>query len=143
MLFVFFFKQKTAYEMRISGWSSDVCSSDLATGGSASLSVTDGGLVQTASLLVSANGAGGIGSDGIGAGTGGSASIDVIGTGSTVQAMSVNVQATGTGASLSAASGGDGAGGTAAITVQDGAALNASNFVGVDARSEEHTSELP
>src|SRR3546814_6432571 len=30
----FFFKQKTAYEMRISDWSSDVCSSDLApTGG--------------------------------------------------------------------------------------------------------------
>src|SRR3546814_1213239 len=28
---VFFFKQKTAYEMRISDWSSDVCSSDLAT----------------------------------------------------------------------------------------------------------------
>src|SRR3546814_5773167 len=27
--FVFFFKQKTAYEMRISDWSSDVCSSDL------------------------------------------------------------------------------------------------------------------
>src|SRR3546814_6069435 len=25
----FFFKQKTAYEMRISDWSSDVCSSDL------------------------------------------------------------------------------------------------------------------
>src|SRR3546814_20120678 len=31
MLFFFFFKQKTAYEMRISDWSSDVCSSDLAT----------------------------------------------------------------------------------------------------------------
>src|SRR3546814_5068205 len=36
MLFVvmfcfFFFKQKTAYEMRISDWSSDVCSSDLQT----------------------------------------------------------------------------------------------------------------
>src|SRR3546814_3594291 len=30
-LFFFFFKQKTAYEMRISDWSSDVCSSDLAT----------------------------------------------------------------------------------------------------------------
>src|SRR3546814_7072104 len=30
MFFVFFFKQKTAYEMRISDWSSDVCSSDLA-----------------------------------------------------------------------------------------------------------------
>src|SRR3546814_14416174 len=29
MLCVFFFKQKTAYEMRISDWSSDVCSSDL------------------------------------------------------------------------------------------------------------------
>src|SRR3546814_8801434 len=27
--FFFFFKQKTAYEMRISDWSSDVCSSDL------------------------------------------------------------------------------------------------------------------
>src|SRR3546814_13822371 len=29
--FFFFFKQKTAYEMRISDWSSDVCSSDLLT----------------------------------------------------------------------------------------------------------------
>src|SRR3546814_9369389 len=28
-MFVLFFKQKTAYEMRISDWSSDVCSSDL------------------------------------------------------------------------------------------------------------------
>src|SRR3546814_3790243 len=27
-MFFFFFKQKTAYEMRISDWSSDVCSSD-------------------------------------------------------------------------------------------------------------------
>src|SRR3546814_10735606 len=27
--FIFFFKQKTAYELRISDWSSDVCSSDL------------------------------------------------------------------------------------------------------------------
>src|SRR3546814_6765989 len=50
--FFFFFKQKTAYEMRISDWSSDVCSSDLAgSPGSAALSVaataagaaTDGG----------------------------------------------------------------------------------------------------
>src|SRR3546814_3766390 len=33
MLFLcFFFKQKTAYEMRISDWSSDVCSSDLHDG---------------------------------------------------------------------------------------------------------------
>src|SRR3546814_6504876 len=29
LAFFFFFKQKTAYEMRISDWSSDVCSSDL------------------------------------------------------------------------------------------------------------------
>src|SRR3546814_6525711 len=31
----FFFKQKTAYEMRISDWSSDVCSSDLGADGDA------------------------------------------------------------------------------------------------------------
>src|SRR3546814_5997789 len=36
VMFFFFFKQKTAYEMRISDWSSDVCSSDL-------LTVADGG----------------------------------------------------------------------------------------------------
>src|SRR3546814_17831073 len=36
----FFFKQKTAYEMRISDWSSDVCSSDLAQ--NAGLSSADG-----------------------------------------------------------------------------------------------------
>src|SRR3546814_1560343 len=29
MLFIFLFKQKTAYDLRISDWSSDVCSSDL------------------------------------------------------------------------------------------------------------------
>src|SRR3546814_9162116 len=34
--FVFFFKQKTAYDMRISDWSSDVCSSDLQIGWKAS-----------------------------------------------------------------------------------------------------------
>src|SRR3546814_19436446 len=33
--FFFFFKQKTAYEMRISDWSSDVCSSDLLLVGAA------------------------------------------------------------------------------------------------------------
>src|SRR3546814_9020974 len=31
VVLIFFFKQKTAYEMRISDWSSDVCSSDLKT----------------------------------------------------------------------------------------------------------------
>src|SRR3546814_3561914 len=43
-LFFFFFKQKTAYEMRISDWSSDVCSSDLADiGGQAQASERPGG----------------------------------------------------------------------------------------------------
>src|SRR3546814_5846822 len=32
VFFFFFFKQKTAYEMRISDWSSDGCSSDLGLG---------------------------------------------------------------------------------------------------------------
>src|SRR3546814_4841284 len=48
VLFFFFFKQKTAYEMRISDWSSDVCSSDLACGfgrrNRASPAVTGGGV---------------------------------------------------------------------------------------------------
>src|SRR3546814_4677637 len=33
LCYFFFFKQKTAYEMRISDWSSDVCSSDLTESG--------------------------------------------------------------------------------------------------------------
>src|SRR3546814_9290935 len=37
MFFFFFFKQKTAYEMRISDWSSDVCSSDLPSFGEMAL----------------------------------------------------------------------------------------------------------
>src|SRR3546814_8079303 len=39
---VFFFKQKTAYEMRISDWSSDVCSSDLHVLGALALELTPG-----------------------------------------------------------------------------------------------------
>src|SRR3546814_4641716 len=34
---IFFFKQKTAYELRISDWSSDVCSSDLSLGSTTAL----------------------------------------------------------------------------------------------------------
>src|SRR3546814_1800599 len=41
---VFFFKQKTAYEMRISDWSSDVCSSDLGAG--KGLAATLGGHIK-------------------------------------------------------------------------------------------------
>src|SRR3546814_16207990 len=36
-MYFFFFKQKTAYEMRISDWTSDVCSSDLLMVGTAGL----------------------------------------------------------------------------------------------------------
>src|SRR3546814_4170089 len=38
-VFFFFFKQKTAYEMRISDWSSDVCSSDLLANGLAAAAI--------------------------------------------------------------------------------------------------------
>src|SRR3546814_5284161 len=40
---LFFFKQKTAYEMRISDWSSDVCSSDLRAGAGRLLAQRRGG----------------------------------------------------------------------------------------------------
>src|SRR3546814_13362145 len=43
--FFFFFKQKTAYEMRISDWSSDVCSSDLKALADAGLKASDIGEV--------------------------------------------------------------------------------------------------
>src|SRR3546814_16553930 len=41
MFYIFFFKQKTAYEMRISDWSSDVCSSDLPDGRITTPLITD------------------------------------------------------------------------------------------------------
>src|SRR3546814_2231837 len=40
--FFFFFKQKTAYEMRIGDWSSDVCSSDLIAVGRVKIDYRDG-----------------------------------------------------------------------------------------------------
>src|SRR3546814_5881850 len=43
-MFFFFFKQKTAYEMRISDWSSDVCSSDLGFAELAAAVANAGGL---------------------------------------------------------------------------------------------------
>src|SRR3546814_392582 len=49
MLF-FFFKQKTAYELRISDWSSDVCSSDLLVGIDRGSIVLDGIHVQDPGL---------------------------------------------------------------------------------------------
>src|SRR3546814_1601473 len=46
----FFFKQKTAYEVRISDWSSDVCSSDLAANATA-LTIAPRALTVTADAL--------------------------------------------------------------------------------------------
>src|SRR3546814_2822192 len=43
---VFFFKQKTAYEMRISDWSSDVCSSDLASAARAGHDMVEGQVLR-------------------------------------------------------------------------------------------------
>src|SRR3546814_2193737 len=43
LLCFFFFKQKTAYEMRISDWSSDVCSSDLGIVTGHAAATLDGG----------------------------------------------------------------------------------------------------
>src|SRR3546814_13850626 len=52
MIFIFLFKQKTAYEMRISDWSSDVCSSDLyAAAPKSIIAIGDGGFLWWSGLL--------------------------------------------------------------------------------------------
>src|SRR3546814_5096692 len=57
---VFFFKHKTSYEMRISDWSSDVCSSDLSASGR---SIVDAAaLIRYARALGNATAAGALGS---------------------------------------------------------------------------------
>src|SRR3546814_2630468 len=48
----FFFKQKTAYEMRISDWSSDVCSSDLNADPVRDLEINGGGTARLLKLAV-------------------------------------------------------------------------------------------
>src|SRR3546814_6954697 len=50
--YFFFFKQKTAYEMRISDWSSDVCSSDLS---SADLGPSAGGALTSSADSISSD----------------------------------------------------------------------------------------
>src|SRR3546814_3719465 len=54
----FFFKQKTAYEMRISDWSSDVCSSDLA--GRRGNVLANFGSMKRLSFLAAINASGGL-----------------------------------------------------------------------------------
>src|SRR3546814_2343113 len=62
MFVLFFFKQKTAYEMRISDWSSDVCSSDLVAAYAPRSSTPGHLLVRTCGRAWSADadGAGGV-----------------------------------------------------------------------------------
>src|SRR3546814_8905638 len=50
-MFFFFFKQKTAYEMRISDWSSDVCSSDLLSANQNVLTISSKQPVITATSI--------------------------------------------------------------------------------------------
>src|SRR3546814_15382314 len=52
LYFFFFFKQKTAYEMRISYWSSDVCSSDLSRATTKISPALRGALAQAVEILV-------------------------------------------------------------------------------------------
>src|SRR3546814_1450739 len=51
-LYFFFFKQKTAYEMRISDWSSDVCSSDLVRGRAVAVDAVAGDVVRAVGVPV-------------------------------------------------------------------------------------------
>src|SRR3546814_19593751 len=67
MCVFFFFKQKTAYEMRISDWSSDVCSSDLTATANTSISGAPGSLIAAGGAL-SLTTPGAIGVDGLAGG---------------------------------------------------------------------------
>src|SRR3546814_9452010 len=55
VMLLFFFKQKTAYEMRISDWSSDVCSSDLTanSGQAKQAQILDSTAADSANVLAS------------------------------------------------------------------------------------------
>lgn len=113
-------------------------------GGTASLSVTNAGVLNTQGLSVSATGTGGVAGSGSGGnGTGGTASITVSGTGSTLSASSIGVDTSGSGggfsfdsssgAAIAASVGGNGQGGTSTLTVQNGASLTATGGINVTA----------
>lgn len=112
-------------------------------GGTANLSVTNGGVALTNNLLLSAVGTGGITDSGTGGtGTGGTASVTVSGTGSVLSASSVSIDASGFGGGLTTASsgattavdeGGNGLGGNALLTVDGGGSLSSTNGVALNA----------
>src|SRR3546814_5855070 len=127
---VFFFKQKTAYEMRISDWSSDVCSSDLVL--NAGGSVTN----QTHTAITGGNGGnGGLGKD-VAGGLGGDGGTGILlsAGGSVTNQGGITGGAGGTGGtSILGSTGNPGAG---------GAGIVGKNLTIINSRSEEHTSEL-
>src|SRR3546814_7218327 len=98
--------------MRISDWSSDVCSSDLVT--------------PAALLSLDARGIGGIGLTQSGNGAGGTARVQVSGAGSSLSATQSFVDASGRGGGnagfFQSQNGGDGTGGTAEILIDADAA---------------------
>src|SRR3546814_8595841 len=87
----FFFKHKTAYDMRISDWSSDVCSSDL--------------LDVSGSLNIDAIGTGGTGNVASGDGQGGTASVAISGNAISYTTGATIVDAGGTGGGIGRAEG--------------------------------------
>src|SRR3546814_16199350 len=100
---IFCFKQKTAYEMRISDWSSDVCSSDLGTLNTGDLSATAAGIGGNGGTYSNSSGAATgirVGGEG-GVGTGGTATI----------AFAPGITSTGTISTSATVAGGPGADG--------------------------------
>src|SRR3546814_10062207 len=123
----FFFKQKTAYELRISDWSSDVCSSDLAgenfgtgTGGNIAVNATAGGTISTGNRLT-AQAMGGSMSDTIrqSAGNGIGGNVDFLADAGTIRAEDYRVDASGNTADVTGA-GGTAQGGTIDLFAQNG-----------------------
>src|SRR3546814_1321604 len=121
----FFFKQKTAYEMRISDWSSDVCSSDL--GSQYWAQTGDGG---SGNLLLQAGGASGA------SGAGGDVTFD-----SSQGPVSLSTAGFNAFGILAQSIGGGG--GLITTTRSTGTDNSTTQIGGVNTtRSEEHTSEL-
>lgn len=111
-------------------------------GGSASLTLVNGGQLSAPSVTVGAIGMGGIGAGGAGGtGTGGNATVTIDGTGSALTTDTLLVSASGVGGGLFDGqngqevvdTGGNGRGGTATVAVTGGGSLTARNAIDVSA----------